>query len=100
MIDTATCVQNAREIFLILEKFFVISFLVCAAFKICPGFRVFSPVFFPQNARGGGGHQAADFVVCFGCGGISFFLFSFSSLRTHTACCKYETALPHLPLYY
>ena len=25
--------------------------------------------------------------------------FSFSFLRTHTACCKYEAALPHLPLY-
>ena len=28
-----------------------------------------------------------------GGGGRSF------SLRTHTACCKYEAALPHLPLY-
>ena len=26
-------------------------------------------------------------------------LFSFFFLRTHTACCKYEGALPHLPLY-
>ena len=25
--------------------------------------------------------------------------FRFFSLRTHTACCKYEAALPHLPLY-
>ena len=36
--------------------------------------------------------------VCFGCGGISWF-FSFYFLRTHTACCKYEAALPNLPLY-
>ena len=28
------------------------------------------------------------------------FLFSFSSLRTHTAYCKYEVTLPHAPLYY
>ena len=27
----------------------------------------------------------------------AFFQFFFS--RTHTACCKYEAALPHLPLY-
>ena len=27
-----------------------------------------------------------------------FFRFLFF-LRTHTACCKYEAALPHLPLY-
>ena len=27
------------------------------------------------------------------------FFFSFFFLRTHTACCKYEAALPHLPLY-
>ena len=31
-------------------------------------------------------------------GGISFF-FSFSLLRTHTAYCKYEATLPHVPLY-
>ena len=37
---------------------------------------------------------AVNFVVCFGWGG--FFRFFF---RTHTACCKYEAALPHLPLY-
>ena len=37
-------------------------------------------------------------VVRFGCGGISCF-FSFFFLRTHTACCKYEVALPHSPLY-
>ena len=42
---------------------------------------------------------AVDFVVCFGCGGISCFFFSFFFLRTHTACCKYEGGLPHLPLY-
>ena len=34
-------------------------------------------------------------------GGAVFFVFRFSCffLRTHTACCKYEAALPHLPLY-
>ena len=41
---------------------------------------------------------AVDFVVCFGSGGISCFFFRFF-LRTHTARCKYEAALPHLPLY-
>ena len=29
---------------------------------------------------------------------FSFFFLLFF-LRTHTACCKYEAALPHLPLY-
>ena len=33
----------------------------------------------------------ADFFV--------FFFFRFFFLRTHTACCKYEAPLPHLPLY-
>ena len=36
-------------------------------------------------------------------GGADFFprvfFFDFFFLRTHTACCKYEVALPHLPLY-
>ena len=32
-------------------------------------------------------------------GGISF-SFSFSLLRTHTAYCKYEATLPHVPLYW
>ena len=34
-------------------------------------------------------------------GGADFFVFFFSFffLRTHTACRKYEAALPHLPLY-
>ena len=35
-------------------------------------------------------------------GGVDFFVFLFLDLfflRTHTACCKYEAALPHLPLY-
>ena len=41
-----------------------------------------------------GRRAAADFVVCFGCGGIFLCFF----LRSHTACCKYEAALPHLPL--
>ena len=48
-------------------------------------------------SRGGRGRRAAvHFVLCFECGGISFF-FRFSLLRTHTACCKYEAPLPHLP---
>ena len=29
-----------------------------------------------------------------------FLFFSFFFLRTHTACCKYEAAFPHLPIYY
>ena len=33
----------------------------------------------------------------FGAAGCRFFSFFF--LRTHTACCKYEAALPHIPLY-
>ena len=33
----------------------------------------------------------ADFFV--------FFLFLFFFLRSHTACCKFESALPHMPLY-
>ena len=33
---------------------------------------------------------ATEFRVCF---------FRFFSLRTHTARCKYEAALPHLPFY-
>ena len=35
-------------------------------------------------------------------GGADFFVFVFSfffTLQTHTACFKYEAALPHLPLY-
>ena len=36
-------------------------------------------------------------------GGADFFVFFFSIfhyfLRTHTACCKYEAPLPHIPLY-
>ena len=33
-------------------------------------------------------------------GGADFFVFFFLFfVRTHTACCKYEAALPHLPLY-
>ena len=34
---------------------------------------------------------AAEFRVCV--------RFRFFFLQTHTACCKYEAALPHLPLY-
>ena len=36
--------------------------------------------------------------VCFGCGGIPFFL-SLFFLRMHMACCKYEATLSHLLLY-
>ena len=32
-------------------------------------------------------------------GAAGFFCFFCFILRTHTACCKYEAALPHLPLY-
>ena len=32
-------------------------------------------------------------------GRIFFVLFLFLFLRTHTACCKYEATLPHVPLY-
>ena len=34
-------------------------------------------------------------------GGADFFVFfsHFFFLRTHSACCKYEVALPHLPIY-
>ena len=40
------------------------------------------------------------FVVCFFSVWWDFvFVFSFSLLRTHTAYCKYEATLPHLPLY-
>ena len=54
-------------------------------------------VFSRTPSRGGRGRRAAavDFVVCLGCGEISCF-FSLCFLRTHTACCKYEAALPHL----
>ena len=47
------------------------------------------------------GPLTVDFVVCFGWGGffVFFFDFFFPSKRTHTACYKYEAALPHLPLY-
>ena len=41
------------------------------------------------------------FVVCSGWGGFfCVFFFVFFFLRTHTAWCKCEAALPHLPLYY
>ena len=40
------------------------------------------------------------FVVCFFYCLVGFrFFFSFSLLRTHTAYCKYEATLPHVPLY-
>ena len=59
-------------------------------------------VFRRTPSRGGRGRRAAvDFVVCFGWGDFfRFYFFSdFFFLRTHVACCKYEAALPHLPLY-
>ena len=56
-------------------------------------------VFRRTPSRGGRGCRAAvDFVVDFGCGGISSFS-SICFLRTHMACCEYEAGLPHLPLY-
>ena len=55
-------------------------------------------VSFTPSRVGRGRRAAVDFVVCSGCGGISCFFFVFF-LRTHTACCKYEAALPHVPLY-
>ena len=59
-------------------------------------------VFRRAPSRGGHGRRAAvDVVVCFGWGGFFFifFIFIFVFSRTHTACCKYEAALPHLTLY-
>ena len=51
-------------------------------------------------SRVGCGRRAVVFwVVCFGCGGISF-LCSLFLLGTHMAYCEYEVALPHLPVYY
>ena len=51
-------------------------------------------------SRGGRDHRAAvDFVVCFGCGGISCLFFRFYSSNAHGRL-KYEATLPHLPLYY
>ena len=59
-------------------------------------------VFHRTPSRGGRGRLFAMiyFVVCFGCGGIfpCFSLRFIYVLRTHTAYCKYEDALPHLPL--
>ena len=36
-----------------------------------------------------------------GLGGADFFVFFFRFffVRTHTACCKYEATLPHIPIY-
>ena len=40
------------------------------------------------------------FVVCiFSVRWDFVFFFSFSLFRTHTAYCKYEATLPHVPLY-
>ena len=58
-------------------------------------------VFRRMPSRGGRGRWAAvDFLVCFGWGGISFFVFFryfFFERNAHgiTACCKYEAPLPH-----
>ena len=40
------------------------------------------------------------FVVCSLSVLGDFVFFTFSLLRTHTAYCKYESTLPHVPLYY
>ena len=43
------------------------------------------------------------FISWFVLGAAGFFrgfFFSFSLFRTHTAYCKYESTLPHVPLYY
>ena len=55
-------------------------------------------VFRCTTSRVGHGRRAAvDFVPCLVRRNFVFFLIYF--LRTHTACCKYEAAVPHLPLY-
>ena len=58
-------------------------------------------VFHSMSCRVGRGRQAAvDFMLCFGWGGIfRVFFFDLFCVRTHTACCKYEVTLPHLPHY-
>ena len=33
-----------------------------------------------------------------GAAGFRFFFLSLFCLRTHTACCKYDVGLPHLPI--
>ena len=54
--------------------------------------------YFVTPSRGGRDRRpTVDFVVCFGWGGFFRVLFSFFILRTHTACCKYDAPLPHLP---
>ena len=40
-----------------------------------------------------------SWCVLGGAGFFRVFFPRFVFLRTHTACCKYETPLPHLPLY-
>ena len=55
---------------------------------------------FVARRLGGRGRRAAvDFVVCFWVRRDLFVFFRYFFLRTHTACCKYEAALPHLPIY-
>ena len=60
-------------------------------------------VFRRAPSRVGRGRRAAvDFVVCFGWGGFLFLFFRLYFVvfpRTHTAYCKYEATLPHVPLY-
>lgn len=70
------------------------------------GLRVYNAwdAFRRTPSRGGsrsvGLMQHAVLVVCFECGGISFFFFFFQFERTQPAAsCKYEPGLPHLPLY-
>ena len=41
----------------------------------------------------------AGLLWVLGAAGFRGFFFRFCFLQTHTACCKYEAALPHLLLY-
>ena len=48
-----------------------------------------------------GRRAAVDFSLCvLGSGGFSRVFYRLFFFRTHTACCKYEAALHHLPLYW
>ena len=47
-----------------------------------------------SRSPGGCGFRGVFWV-----GRIFFFFVRFFLLRTHTACCKYEATLPHVPLY-
>ena len=100
LISLSVCVPYMRSIrvFYCLRELYEADF---HKFGIYGSARVWAnawEVFRRTPYRGGRGRRAVvDFVVCFGCGGISFFSFFF--VGTHTTCCKYEAALPHLPLY-